>query len=132
MNINWLEILEKVIEATAFSVASAAVLYFITWIKAKKQELENKINDEKTKKYLDLLEQIITECVLATNQTYVGALKKSGTFDNKAQKQALQLTYDTVLASLTDEAQSYLKTAVKDLNSYITTKIEAHVCMTKK
>ena len=128
---DWLEITEKVFDLAIFPVIAAAAAYFITWIKAKKQELEKKTKDETTKKYLDLLETTIIECVLATKQTYVETLKKEGRFDAEAQKIAFQHTYDAVLAVLTDDAQKYLTEAVKDLNAYITNKIEAQVGNTK-
>lgn len=131
MQFDWLEILEKIFELAVFPAISAAALYFITWIKAKKQDLEKKAKDETTKKYLDLLEQAIVESVLTTNQTYVETLKKEGSFDLDAQKKAFQKTYDSVLAVLTDEAQGYLNETIKDLGAYITNKIEAQISMTK-
>lgn len=131
MQFNWLEILEKIFELAVFPAISAAALYFITWIKAKKQDLEKKAKDETTKKYLNILEQAIVESVLTTNQTYVETLKKEGSFDLEAQKKAFQKTYDSVLAVLTDEAQVYLNETIKDLGAYITNKIEAQISMTK-
>ena len=127
MQINWLEILGQVFEIIVFPVLSAAAVYFITWLKAKKQELQQKIKNDTAKKYMDMLEKTITDCVMATNQTYVDALKKEGSFDAEAQKKAFQLTFDAVMAVLTDDAKDYLGEAVKDLTAYITTEIEAKV-----
>jgi hypothetical protein len=131
MEFDWLDILEKVFEILIFPALSAAALYFITWIRAKKIELQQKTKNEITKKYLDMLDVTITECVLATNQTYVDALKKEGSFDAEAQKKAFQLTFDAVMGILTDEAQKYIGETVKDLGAYITNKIEAHVSAVK-
>lgn len=131
MEFDWLDILEKVFEILVFPALSAAALYFITWIRAKKIELQQKTKNEITKKYLDMLDVTITECVLATNQTYVDALKKEGSFDAEAQKKAFQLTFDAVMGILTDEAQKYIGETVKDLGAYITNKIEAHVSAVK-
>ena len=131
MEFDWTEILEKVFELILFPVLSAAAVYFMTWIKAKKQELLKKTADETLQKYIYMLDNTICECVIATNQTYVEALKKEGSFDTEAQKKAFQLTYEAVLAVLTDEAKDYIGEAVKDLNAYITNKIEAQVSMNK-
>ena len=131
MQIDWLDILGNVFELILFPAISAAAVYFITWLNAKKQELLKKTKDETTKKYIELLDTTITECVMATSQTYVEALKKSGSFDAEAQKKAFQLTYDAVLAILSDDAQKYLNEVIKDLNTYITNKIEASVSLTK-
>jgi hypothetical protein len=128
---NWTEILGMVFEFIVFPVISAAAVYFITWIHAKKQELAKKAKDDTTKKYLDMLDKTIPECVLATSQTYVEALKKEGKFDAVAQKKAFQQTFDAVMAVLTDDAKEYLGEAVKDLTAYITNKIEANVKATK-
>jgi hypothetical protein len=128
---NWTEILGTVFEVIVFPVISAAAVYFITWLRAKKQELAQKAKDDTTKKYLDLLDKTIPECVLATSQTYVEALKKEGKFDAEAQKKAFQQTFDAVMAVLTDDAKEYLGEVVKDLTAYITNKIEANVKATK-
>ena len=45
---------------------------------------------KKMDKYLSMLTETITSCVIATNQTYVEALKKEGKFDLEAQKLRLR------------------------------------------
>jgi hypothetical protein len=79
-----------------------------------------------------MLDKTISECVLATSQTYVESLKKAGTFDGEAQKQAFKLTYDAVMDILTDDAKEILGEAVTDLGAYVSTKIEAAVNTNKK
>jgi hypothetical protein len=132
MQLDWLDILFKVFEVAIIPILGAATLYLVTLIHAKKQELVEKTKNETTKKYIEMLDNTIVECVLATNQTYVDALKAQGSFDVEAQKKAFQLTYDAVMAILTDDAQEYLSEAIKDLNAYITTKIEAGVVVAKQ
>lgn len=132
MQLDWLDILYKVFEVAIIPILGAATLYLVTLIHAKKQELLEKAKNETTKKYIELLDKTITDCVVATNQTYVDALKKAGSFDAEAQKQAFQLTYDAVMAILTDDAQVYLNEAIKDLNSYISNRIEAQVVVAKQ
>lgn len=129
MQLDWLDILSKLFDIAIFPILTAATMYLITLINAKKQELAEKTKNETTKKYLDMLNETIVECVLATNQTYVDALKKEGAFDAEAQKKAFQLTYDAVTSMLTAEAETYLSEAVKDLNTYITNKIESQIAI---
>ena len=131
MQINWLEIGGTIFEIAIFPAISAAAIYFITWINAKKQELIKKTKNETEAKYVEMLDKTITECVLATSQTYVKALKEEGKFDEAAQKEAFQKTFDAVMAILTDEAQTYLSEVTKDLSVYITNKIEATIKATK-
>lgn len=128
---DWLDILYKVFEVAIIPLLGAATLYLITLIDAKKKEIKDKAKSETAKKYIEMLDDTIINCVVATNQTYVDALKKAGSFDAEAQKQAFKLTYDAVIAILTDEAQMYLNEAIKDLNAYITNKIESGVVAAK-
>ena len=131
MQLDWLDILYKVFEVAIIPLLGAATLYLITLIDAKKKEIKDKTKNETAKKYIEMLDDTIINCVVATNQTYVDALKKAGSFDAEAQKQAFKLTYDAVMAILTDEAQVYLNEAIKDLNAYITNKIESGVVAAK-
>lgn len=132
MQLDWLDILDKIFDIAIVPLIGAAAMYLVALIKVEKQKLLEKTEDETTKKYLDLLDKTITECVLATNQTYVNALKSQNAFDAEAQKKAFQLTLDAIMAILTEDAQVYLNEAVNDLNTYITTKIEAQVAVTKQ
>lgn len=132
MQLDWLDILDRIFDIAIVPIIGAAAMYLVTFIKTEKQKLLEKTKDETAKKYIELLDKTITECVLATNQTYVDALKAKNAFDAEAQKKAFQLTFDAIMAILTDDAQVYLSEAVKDLNAYITTKIEAQVAVAKQ
>lgn len=128
---DWLDILYKVFEVAIIPLLGAATLYLITLINTKKEEIKKQAKSETTRKYIEMLDDTIINCIIATNQTYVDALKKAGSFDAEAQKHAFKLTYDAVMAILTDEAQVYLNEAIKDLNVYITNKIESGVVAVK-
>lgn len=128
---DWLDILYKVFEVAIIPLLGAATLYLITLINTKKEEIKKQAKSETTKKYIEMLDDTIINCIIATNQTYVDALKNAGSFDAEAQKHAFKLTYDAVMAILTDEAQMYLNEAIKDLNVYITNKIESGVVAVK-
>lgn len=132
MNLDWLDILYKVFEVALIPILGAAAIYLVALINAKKDELIKKTKDETTKKYIEMLDKTITDCVLATNQTYVEALKKAGSFDVEAQKKAFELTYQAVMTILTDDAHEYLNEVIKDLNTYITNKIESQVVISKQ
>jgi hypothetical protein len=128
---DWLNILGQVFEILVFPALIAAAGYFVTWIHAKKEELKAKTKNDTIDKYIDMLDVTISECVLATTQTYVDTLKKEGKFDGEAQKVAFQKTFDAVMSVLTEDAKEYLSTATNDLTAYITNKIEASVKTTK-
>ena len=128
---NWMFVLEKFFELIVFPVMSIAGIYLTYLISIKIKETKQKTENDTAAKYLDMLDDTIANAVLATTQTYVEALKKAGKFDLDAQKEAFNLTKDAVLAILSEEAQTYLSTAVGDLNAYITKKIEAEVNLNK-
>lgn len=105
--------------------------FFIKWVNAKSAEIQTNIDDATLKKYMEMLTSTITDCVIATNQTYVESLKAQGKFDAAAQAQAFELTSKAVMEILSEEAKIYLTSAVGDLNAYITKKIEAEVNINK-
>ena len=129
---DWYELLNQIFQVAIIPLIGVLATFLISFIEKKKQEIVNKTKNETIKKYLDMLDDTIIACVTATNQTYVEALKNKNAFDEAAQKEALQLTYDAVMAVLTEEAQTYLTEAVGDLQSFVLTKIEAGVAMAKK
>lgn len=122
-----LEMLQQIFEVCVIPLLGVLTAYLIKFIQAKADEIGKKTNDEMTKKYVDMLAKTITDCVVATNQTYVDNMKNQNCFDAEAQRHAFQMTYMAVLNLITDEARVYLDAFYGDLNGYITNKIEAEV-----
>ena len=127
----WTVLLTDIFQVCIIPLLGVLTAFFVKWVNAKSAEIQTNIKDVTLAKYMDMLTSTITDCVIATNQTYVEALKKEGKFDLEAQKVAFNLTKDAVLKILSTEAQTYLSTAVGDLNAYITKKIEAEVNLNK-
>lgn len=128
---DWLNILQQIFELCIIPLLAIITRSLVIYISTKKDELKNKTDNELAKKYLDLLNDTIANCVIATNQTYVEALKKENAFTADAQKAAFEKTYQAVIVTLSDEAQKYLPEVVGDLQTYITQKIEASVNQNK-
>ena len=126
-----MEMLAQIFEVCIIPLLGVLTAYFIKFVNAKSAEIGTKVENETQKKYLEMLNSTITDCVIATTQTYVDSLKKQGTFDAEAQKVAFTMTYESVVNLLTDEATEYLNEAVGDLQLYITQKIEAEVNLNK-
>ena len=127
-----LEMLQKIFEVCIIPLLGILTTYLILFVNKKSKELQDSTDNELYKKYIDMLEQTVINCVIATNQTYVDALKERNAFDAEAQKEAFQRTYDQVMKILSDDAKKYLESAVGDLNAYITTLIEAQVNVNKE
>lgn len=101
--------------------------FFTKWVSAKIGEITKKEDNDLLTKYLTMLNSTIVDCVIATNQTYVNALKEQGKFDAEAQKEAFRRTSEAVFSILTDDAKEYLSSALGDLEVYVKQKIEAEV-----
>ena len=123
----WLALLYQVIEVCVIPLLGVLTAYLIKYLNKKSLEIQNKVDSDTADKYIAMLTETISACVTATTQTYVEALKKQNAFTEEAQKEAFQLTFNAVLAVLTDDAKKYLTEIYGDLNAYITTKIEAEV-----
>ncbi len=125
------ELIKQIFEVCLFPLLGVLTTFLIIFISKKAQELKATTDNELYHKYIDMLEQTIINCVIATNQTYVDALKAEGKFDAEAQKIAFQKTYDSVMAILSEDAKSYLNEAIGDLQTYIINQIEAQVNLNK-
>lgn len=126
------ELIKQIFEVCLFPLLGVLTTFLIIFISKKAQELKAKTNNELYNKYIDMLEQTIINCVIATNQTYVDALKAEDKFDGEAQKIAFQKTYDSVMAILSEDAKTYLNEAIGDLQAYIINQIEAQVNLNKE
>lgn len=124
---DWLNILDQVFDVCLIPLLGLATSILIVYVKAKIAEGKEKTNSELADKYLGLLEITVIDCIRATNQTYVNALKDKNAFDAEAQKQALAQTTDAVLAILSEDAKEYLAHFVGDLDVLIKEKIEANI-----
>ena len=124
---DWMNIAEQLINVCIIPLLGLLTKFLIDFLIAKKEEAKSKMNNEIAKKYLEMLNETVVECVNATHQTYVDALKKENAFSEENQKAALQMTYENVMAILSTDAKEYLQEACGDLEIYIKNKIEAKV-----
>lgn len=130
----WSIIINKIFQVCLIPLLGILTKYIIQYIHIKSEEIQLKNKEsielkhaEKVNKYVKMLSDIITKCVIATNQTYVETLKKQGKFDQQAQEVAFQKTLLAVQAMLTAEAKQCLTEFYGDLDIYITSAIEAAV-----
>lgn len=128
---DWLKMLYEILEVCIIPLLGILTVYAVKFIKIKSDEIAKKVNNDTATKYIDLLATTISDCVVATNQTYVERLKKENAFTAEAQKEAFQLTYEAVMGVLTEDAKTYLTSIYGDLSAYIATKIEAEVNLNK-
>lgn len=127
----WMEMFQDIFELVIIPLLVVLSGYVIKFINLKSVELTNKVDNEKHDKYILMLQDTVTDCVLTTTQTYVDALKGQNAFDPEAHKKAFEMTKTAVLAILTEDAKEYLNSALGDFDEYLKTLIEAQVQVNK-
>ena len=127
----WLPLLYEILQVCIIPLLGVLTAYIVKFINVKSGEIQNKVENDLADKYIAMVTDTISACVIATNQTYVETLKKQNAFTAEAQKEAFQLTYNAVMAILTDDAKDYLAEIYGDVSAYITNKIEAEVNISK-
>lgn len=127
-----LEMLFQIFELCIVPLLAVLTGYLVQWIKAKTAEATEKNQKDVFDKYITMVGETIAKCVSATNQTYVDALKKAGSFGAEAQKHAFEMTLTAVINVLGQDAIEYLTAIYGDLTSYLTTLIEAEVKIQKE
>lgn len=127
----WLSLAYEILQVCVIPLLGVLTAYVIKFINFKSLEIQNQVNNDLADKYIAMITDTISACVMATNQTYVEVLKKQNAFTAEAQKEAFNLTYNAVMAILTDDAKDYLAEIYGDVSAYITNKIEAEVNINK-
>jgi len=120
-----MELIQQIFELCIVPLLAVLTGYLVTWIKAKTAEIEQN-------KYTDLISDTIIQCVIATNQTYVEALKKEGKFDAEAQEKAFEITKQAVLGVLTTQARDFIEMTYGDVEAWLNQQIEASINTYKK
>lgn len=124
---DWMKMLQEIFYVCIIPLLGVLTSYLVSFLKAKGNQMAENANNALASKYIKMLTETICTCVIATNQTYVEALKKEGKFDAEAQKKAFQMTYDAVMSILSKEAKDYLQNIYGDLDTFLTNAIEAQV-----
>lgn len=121
------EIVIQIIQVCVIPLLGILTKFLVDYLSAKRDEINSKTDSEIAQKYTNMIYQTVVDCVIATNQTYVDSLKKSGSFDEAAQKEAFNRTMNAIMIILSDDAKEYITEATGDLNTYLTQLIEAEV-----
>lgn len=128
---DWKVLITEIFEICIIPLLGILTTFLVALIKTKMKEIQDNTDSALADKYLGMLTDTISACVLATNQTYVNSLKDKDLFDADAQKEAFKQTYENVLTILSADAKEYLTSAYGDLAAFITSKIEAEIAMGK-
>lgn len=127
-----LDLIQEICEIIIPIALGMLTTFAIKFINQKIAESKVKVDSDEKRKYLDMLNETIVECIKATNQTYVNNLKDKNIFDKEAQLNALKKTTDNVMTIIKGDAEDYLRAAVGDLETLVQEKIEANIEEAKK
>ena len=122
-----IEMIAQLFDLVIIPLLAALTVYAVKWINAQANNLKNKTDNDILDKYLEMLANTISKCVIATNQTYVESLKKEGKFDAEAQKVAFEKTYDAIMSIISIDMVEYLTEFVGDFETFLMQSIEAEV-----
>ena len=129
---NWNELLQTLLYTVITTILPIITAYIISFLKAKRDEKLQDINNEYIRNTLKDAMDIILDTVDTISQTFVDDLKKDGKFDKDKQKEALEKAINQAKKLMSEEAISLIIEKYNDLDEWIRTQIEAYIKKTKK
>lgn len=118
MNEILINIISVIVTAVVIPVITLVGGKLVSWLNAK-------INNEKANAMLTAATNAVVNAVRSVLQTYVDTLKASGKFDESSQKIALIKAKKLALESMNAEVKNYIETTYGNIDTWITTMIEA-------
>lgn len=115
------EVLNIILSALSIVVtglASWGVSVLINWMNVK-------IKDQTLVNHLSAITQIVTDAVMNVFQSFVETLKRNGTFDEAAQKEAKEKAMAIIESQLTGELRKYIADNYGDVQEWLNNKIES-------
>ena len=110
------------------AVTTCIILPLISFLGIKlSQWLSTKVKDEKARTMLTKATDIVVNAVQITFQTYVEALKNSGSFGKDEQLIAFEKAKSIILKELSGELMVFIKDNFGDVNAWIGNQIEASI-----
>ena len=94
-------------------------------------QIEEKTKSDKLAQCVQRASDIVEQVVVAITQTYVDDLKKSGSFDGDAQKQALQMAKEAAVSLISSEVQELISEHYNKFDDWLLSAIEAAVAHSK-
>ena len=127
-----MEFLQDLIYAVIIAAVPVLTVYLCKFLSTKGDEIKTTVQNDELQKTLDMVVEIVTNAVTQTNQTFVDSLKNAGTFTPEAAAQAFNMSKDTVLKLLSEDAKTVIAKVYGDLDTYLDTLIESTVKQLKQ
>ena len=113
--------------AVLTAAVTALSAFVAAFVKKKGEQAAAETNSTLLKDVIEEVTGIVDIAVSAVSQTYVDELKKAGSFDAEAQKQALAMALAAWIKAISPAAKAFIEETYGDLTEYLTTYIEAAV-----
>lgn len=94
--------------------------------------LNTKIKDRKLARWSSEVSMIIMNAVQTIFQEFVDTMKKNGTWNSEAAKEAKEKAYSIIVGQLTTELQNYITENFGDMKEWIMNQIEAMIYQLKR
>lgn len=94
-------------------------------------QIEEKTKNDRLAQGVQRASDIVEQVVVAITQTYVDDLKKTGSFDGDAQKQALQMAKEAAAELISEEVQQLISENYNNFTDWLISAIEAAVAHSK-
>lgn len=109
-------------------IVTAVVIPLITWTGSELiRWLNTKTKNAKAEEYIRTATDIITNAVRTVFQTYVDSLKKSGSFNEGAQRIALLKAKGIILEQMSDGVREFISANYGDFDNWLETRIESSI-----
>ena len=113
--------------AVLTAAVTALSAFVAAFVKKKGEQAAAETNSTLLKDVIEEVTGIVDIAVSAVSQTYVDELKKAGSFDAEAQKQALAMALAACIKAISPATKAFIEETYGDLTEYLTTYIEAEV-----
>jgi hypothetical protein len=110
---------EAILILVGLVLSAGAVIFVSGW--SKKNNISF-LNDN-----IDTIKNIIYDCVVTTNSTFVNELKKNDTFDTEAAQKAFEMTLASVKKLLGDRYTEVIEDVYDDVDEFFKVQIERAV-----
>ena len=119
--------LNEIVAGVLTSVITAVAVYCITvlfrkfteWLNVFIKKYELDVDTKTVDLMMTEFKTTLTQAIIATNQTLVNDLKKTGKFDSDAMAKAMSTTIDYCKKMLADDVLDYLEVTYDDVDELI-------------
>ena len=123
-------ILTNILKAALIFISFALTYGICRFVNARAKQIE-KITGYEYSDILWRIENIVENCVIETNETFVNKLKEKGEFTQEQQIEAFNKTFETAYSELSNEMIELMEEEGVNVANLITTLIEKMVKIRK-